>query len=309
MTLLLTGQKVEVELSKVNNLLTRANQDKFRREWNDRLKDRHVRRVKKDAIARLEGMEVIALDGLIGEGNADGTKIQFITKVGDEERTLDVPVTNVHGLAFYREVDPNAPVPVCKLTDTFNDSVQVQDMKWGETSLTVTTSSGASIEYPLSKLVTLDYSNGKVVYLSALTPVKYEKEAVVGHDEHYGRDRNLNKKPIKIRNVIYPKGLSLRADMTLEYDLKGDYLQFKGVLGFDDDVTGHDGPVLLKIEGDGKMLLERTLDRRTWKNNAPENLAVNVKDVQKLRITVKSGDQFNFTLGKHLTLADAKVTK
>src|SRR5262249_24756062 len=54
MTLLLTGQKIEVDLSQVNNVLTPANQEKYRREWTDRLKDRQRRQVKKDALARLE---------------------------------------------------------------------------------------------------------------------------------------------------------------------------------------------------------------------------------------------------------------
>ena len=49
------------------------------------------------------------------------------------------------------------------------------------------------------------------------------------------------------------------------------------------------GPVVLTIEGDGRELKKVVLDRKDAKTRA-EEIAVNVKDVQKLRITVSSGD-------------------
>jgi hypothetical protein len=52
----------------------------------------------------------------------------------------------------------------------------------------------------------------------------------------------------------------------------------------------------------GKFVVERK-DR----GKAPKVVTINIKDVQKLKIIVGSGDLQD--IGKHVDLADAKVTK
>ena len=59
------------------------------------------------------------------------------------------------------------------------------------------------------------------------------------------------------------------------------------------------------FEGDGKELATETIsseDKERFKA-----LTLNIKDVQKLKITVKSDDEFD--TARHLDLADAKVSK
>ena len=104
--------------------------------------------------------------------------------------------------------------------------------------------------------------------------------------------------------VAYLKGLGLVPHVELTYDLAGEFREFEAVAGFDGDVPA-DGAVILTIEGDGKELTKVTISSKDKKNF--RNLLLNVKDVQKLKITVESESEFD--TGLHLDLADAKVRK
>ena len=97
----------------------------------------------------------------------------------------------------------------------------------------------------------------------------------------------------------------------MEYDLKGDYREFHALAGIDQSVGGVGGPVVLVIEGviDGqtKELYKKTFTRKEAKDKKDGVIDLNIKDVQKLRIIVRSGDLFDN--GKHLDLVNAKVQK
>ena len=122
------------------------------------------------------------------------------------------------------------------------------------------------------------------------------------------RDRNLDLSPLRIAGISYNKGLGISAPTVLEYDLAGEYREFRCVAGFDDAVPGAPGPVLLVIEGDGKELVRRELARGPSRISVP--VAVAVKDVQKLRVSVlPAGDELSLGYGKHLHLGEARVSK
>ena len=101
--------------------------------------------------------------------------------------------------------------------------------------------------------------------------------------------------------TTYPKGLALIPHVELTYDLKGEYREFEAVAGFDGD-SGD--TAILTIEADGKELSKLSFTK--GKKNF-QNVLLNIKDVQKLKITVESESLFDTAL--HLNLADAKVRK
>ncbi len=308
-TLLLTGQEIKLPMSAVSNILTDAQTEKYRRDWTDRIK----KKGKTAILAKLNEGVVNPLPGIIGKASEDGRTIDFTLRGTGEVRAVPFMAEkekNIHGLIFFHDLDPNAKPPLCKLHDAFRDVVMVASVEQSPdgTSLTVTTPSGAKLLYPLAKLAMLDYSNGKLVYLSDITPDRLVEFSTEDRIDHYKRDRNMDgKDPIRIQNIVYPKGLSIHADARLDFDLNGEFNVFKAVVGIDDVVGGVLGPVKLRIEADGKELYSRTFDRKTWKSDQRDIIEKNIKDVQTLRIEVTSGDLL--TLGKHLVLADVKVTK
>jgi hypothetical protein len=295
---LLAGQQVKVPLAGVANILNEAHIDKNRREWTERL----AKKRRRDVLAIVKEGVVNPLEGTLGAGDAEGKTIEFTLATG---RKVNVPLTNVHGLIFERALDPNAPPAICKVLDAHKNVLYASGLAATPTVLTVTTPAGATIEFTPALLSRLDFSRDKLAFLSDLEPSRVVETSTEERIEHYRRDKNLDDGPIRLGGITFAKGLAIHATTELEFDLKGEYREFKAVAGIDDVVGGIDGPTLLKIEGDGKELFSLTVTRKDKRRDHPVTL--NIKDVQKLKIVVASGDLLD--LGKHLTLADAKVSK
>jgi hypothetical protein len=301
----LAGQEIQVPLSVLANVLNHAAKEKDRLDWKNRLAKKYSRDV---VCSRNKAGVINPLEGTLGEGNDEGTNIDFKTASG---REASLPLANVYGLIFQREQDPNAPSLVCRAHSVYQDNVVASAVTLTDKGVHVITPAGAKLDYPLDSLRLLDYSQGKMSFLSRLTPVRVIEQSNLEHVEHYRRDINLDGKPLRVAGQIYPMGLALHAHTELEYDLGGDYRELKAVVGIDDGFPAVDGPVELEIQGDGKTLFKATYQRQQ-KLTAEEKkrltqLNLNIKDVQRLRLIVTSGDEFD--VGKQLDLADAKVSK
>lgn len=295
---LLTGQKVTLSLSAVGNILNEAQVADNRKDWNDRL----AKKRRRDVLAVIRDGVINPLEGTLGAGDAEGKTIEFTLATG---RKANVPLANLHGLIFQRGPDPTAAPVICKLHDSYKNTLFVSGLAVTPMGLVATTPAGAKIDYTTTSLSRLDFSRDKLVYLSDLEPSRVNETSTEERIEHFRKDKNLDDGPIRLAGVPYPKGVSLHATTELEYDLKGEFRELKAIVGIDDLVGGIDGPTTLKIEGDGKELFSLTMNRKDKDRARP--LTLNIKDVQKLKITVASGDLLD--LGKHLTLADAKVSK
>jgi hypothetical protein len=304
---LLAGPEVKLPLAAVANVLNDAQVEKYRKEWTSRLskKRRHdVVAILRKSEASPEGV-VNPLEGTLGDGDEDGKAIAFTLSAGG--RKVSFALEKVHGLIFQRELDPKAPSVVCKVRDTVQDVVYASSVVSTPTGVTLTTPAGAKIEYKKDLLAQLDYSKGKLEFLSKMEPVKVVETSTEDQVYHYQRDVNLDRNgPLRIGGETFSNGLAIHSHTELEYDLKGEFRELKAVIGLDDNVGGHPGPVILRIEGDGKELFSRTLSRKE-KDKSKEKVSLNIKDVQRLRIVVTSGELLD--LGKHIDLADAQVSK
>src|SRR5262249_11119528 len=121
--------------------------------------------------------------------------------------------------------------------------------------------------------------------------------------QHFHRDSNLDNRPIQLGNKVYSKGLAIHSRTELTFDLDGAFRQFSAIVGMDDNVDGREGATVVIIEGDGKQLRKLEVAPKS----APQPVALNINNVQKLKIVVVSSDLLD--LGRHVDLADAKVTK
>jgi hypothetical protein len=151
-------------------------------------------------------------------------------------------------------------------------------------------------------LARLDFSQGKLTYLSDVEPVKVVETSTLERVDHYRRDKNLDDGPIRLAGKQYPKGLALHAYAELVYDIGGQYKEFKTVLGVDDQVGGNSN-VKVTVEGDGKELFTAEVRRKA----EPRPVTIDVRNVKLLRIVVSSANLLD--LGDHVDLADAKVSK
>jgi hypothetical protein len=305
---LLAGPTVRVPLAAVGNILNNAQVEKYRKDWTALL----AKRRRRDVLARLSKAEdtpegvVNPIEGTLGDGDDTGKAIGFTVQIGKQKISKTFQLAKVHGLIFVRGVDEKAAPVACKVRDTYHDLLFASGVASTPAGLTVTTPAGARIDYPRGLLASLDYSKGKVDWLSKMEPVKVvQAHPFEDYVEPPRRDKNLDNGPLRLGTGVYTNGLALHAYTEMEFDLKGEYREFKAVAGIDEGVPGADGAVLLRIEGDGKELFSRSFTRKDKQRAQP--ITLNIKDVQKLRIVVGSGGLED--IGKHLDLVDAKVSK
>ncbi len=293
---LVGGLELKFPLAAVSYLLKEAHDAKIREEWQNIL----AKRGKSDllAIKDAEG-KPNAFEGTLGEADAKGETIAFETVSGVKRHPA---LGRVVAMSFLRKAEVNAPPVVCKVHDSAHNLLMAARVALDAKGFTITTVTGVKVELPGSAVARLDYSKGKITFLSDLEPVKVTERSSVGLVDHYRRDKNLEEGPLKLAKETFAKGLSLHAYTELVYDIGGQYKEFKAVLGVDPSVGG-DSHVKVTIEGDGRELFAGEVRRK----DPPRSLTIDVKNVKQLRIVVASTGLLD--LGDHVNLADAKVSK
>jgi hypothetical protein len=304
---LLAGESLRFPLDAVSYVLNNAQDARLQKQWKEVL----ARKRSSDVVASLRDGDLVTFNGTFGEADAEGKTIAF--DVDSKGTPGALKLEKATALAFLRQPDPKAPPVVCKLTDTAADLVMVSDFAGAPDGYTVITPAGVRIEYPKALLVRLDYSKGKLTYLSDLEPAKVVYSSTEEVPQPYRRDKNLDNQPLTLNasdkvqlpwgKGPCPKGLAAHAYTSLEYDLGGDYREFSAWLGIDREVGGIEGGTKVVVQGDGKELYSGTVSP----GDDPVHVTCNVKDVRRLRIVVSSADLLD--LGRHVDLADAKVSK
>jgi hypothetical protein len=302
---LLAGPTAKFPLECVYNVLSNAHVEKNRKRW-DEILNPDQKRAHDVLAAYTKDGDLNPVEGTIGKINDKGEISFTIASSGTEKKPN---MSAVAGMIFDRKPAANPPPVQCRLYDTHRDLVVVSAGESSPNGFTATTPSGAKIEYTTALVAKMDYSKGKLDFLSDMTPIKVTEACVGAEDsvQHYHANVNLDDKPIRVGNVQYDKGLALHAYTELVYDLKGEYREFKAVAGLDDDVKGDDRPVQLVIECDGVPRVKQTISRKD--KEKPPPITLNVKDVRKLRIVVSRASGALLDLGLRLNLADAQVSK
>jgi hypothetical protein len=303
---LISGQEIKVPLAAVVSILNEAHDAQVREEWQGLLSKRGNR----DLLAvKGAGGKVNALDGTFGDAGEDGETIEFESASGAKR---ELKVARIHAMSFNRKLDAELPEPLCKVIDTSRNVLMVSRLTLGDKGFAITTPAGGKVEYPRNLVARLDYSKGKLTYLSDLEPLRVVERANLDGLEHYRRDKNLVDEPLRlVRKTgigsdpqIYTKGLALYPYTELVYDIGGQYKEFKVVLGLD-PVAGLDNAVRVTIEGDGRELFAGELHRK----DNPLAVVRDVKNVRQLRIVASSPGRLFLSPGGHVILGDAKVSK
>jgi hypothetical protein len=300
---LLAGPVVKLPLSVVANVLNQAQVEAHRRDWKSRVLNTRGR----EALVLKADNIINNIEGTLGEGDETGTSISYVPAM--EEKTRTRKLATLHGLIFKHTLEAKSPAIQCKLLDTLEDVVIVSSLTSREGGLSVTTPAGAKIDFSNEQIARLDYTKGRLDYLSQLEPIKVVRKSNLDDGKepdqwHIYKDTNLNKGPLTLGGVTYRFGLAVKPFVEITWDLKGGYRELEVTIGIDDNVSVAGGTTIV-FERDGKELATETIssdDKKRYKK-----LTLNIKDVQKLKITVKSDGEFDTS--RHLDLADAKVSK
>ena len=254
-------------------------------------------RIKRDRIFILGEGELIVLEGVLGDADAEGKTIAF--KRDGADAAVPVLLDKVHGLSFWRP-DPPAETPICKVIDVDGNALHAVKLAYQGDTLTIQTPFGAKIPLKGELVARLDFNFGRLTYLSDLDPAKVVEKSGIGLVVRYKKDLNLDGEPILL-DKQYAKGLSMHAHTELEYNLGGKYKDLKGILGVDTRIAA-DSQAVVTIWCDGDKRYSQTITAKELKQ-----VALNVKDVQALKIVVAARNFLD--LHDHVTFAEARVSQ
>lgn len=296
--LLLSGQSLTVQFDQVHHLACDA-QDTASLQALDTLL---IDSPKADVIRvqSREGNAIEAYEGVILGVNDAGNRLQFKARGLDTVSNLDI--ARLRAMLFQRASTGVNDKAVARIQDSFGNIFTATQYSWGDNWCDVRLQSGQQLKLLRSTITRFDLTPGKMVYLSDLDPVKVEETPILSELFHYRRDKNLEGGQLSVGRRVYPKGLALHSRTVLEYDVTG-YSSFRAVLGLDDAMAGS-AHAVVRVEGDDKELLNTVISSR---ENKPQDLLLNIKGVQKLRLIVDYGEDLD--LGDHINFADARLIR
>jgi hypothetical protein len=177
-------------------------------------------------------------------------------------------------------------------------------------ALTGKTVFGLPLHVPVEQVVAFDIYQGGAVYLSDLKPKDEQYRPYLPGDRvHHVRDGSaLDGAPaggdLRLRDGTHDKGLGMRSEMRLTYDLGGGYRRFEALVGL--DRSARNGDVRVRVLVDGKP---RDLGRSgelTWENG-PRPVRLDVAGARELTLVVEFGRRGG--VRDNVDWADARLIK
>ncbi len=113
---------------------------------------------------------------------------------------------------------------------------------------------------PWSLIRGLDFSSGRVVRLSDLTPARETNSTIVGGEWPARRNQSVIGQRLRIGSRSYDDGWGVHANSRLEFALDGEFASFVGDVGIDASV-GLRGSAVFRVVADGKTLFSTDVMR------------------------------------------------
>lgn len=274
-------------------------------------------------VAKRDGTGLDFLTGVVSKIESD--TVPFLLD-GDE---IPVPRSRVFGIVF-KAAEKSAPtVNAVALKINGGGLVHATNLNLNSEQLEFQSPWGQQLSLAVDRLSSIDFSGGRLHYLSDLEPLSERYFGLDPPDKKWGtifdddaatrmglssqwrfsRDRfpNNGRPPLMLDQQVYQKGLCIFPSAAIEYALDGHYSRFTAVVGIDDDVAFNQQKgrpptaVELRIEVDGKEVLKKLIHAP----DKPFPLELEMNGATTLLIIVDFGD--GESTCDYLDLADARL--
>lgn len=247
------------------------------------------------------------LEGIVRAVKNDVVDFEFDGEV------LQVKRAKVEGIRYFHRAGNELPASICRVVRPGGAELQAAKLRLEDGRLELYSPAGLRLRLTSGQIQRLDFSQGKVVYLSDLDwdPQLYERQTYFGGRQPVDdgldlfppqRDRALDGGPLELDRRSYSKGLALHSRTRLVYRLPSAYRRLLATAGLDDRV-GRGGDVRLVIEGDGRELFAANLRG----GEQPTALDLDIAGVKRLSILADFG--LDLDISDHLDLVEARVVK
>lgn len=234
-------------------------------------------------------------------GVISGITDEHVSLLLDGE-TVPVPRARVFGVIL-RQRKPSRTKPAGLIELTSGDRLAVNTVTSNGTEFTLKLAAGPTVTLPASSIRMIDFSAGKLTWLSSLKPrdIKHEFR-FIDPASPLENNRDVWGEPLRLNNQTYSRGICLRSKTVVHYRLNGDYSRFIALMGIQ---QGYAGDVRVVISADGQQLLAQDV---TPQDKEPFAVELDVSGKFQLEILVDYG-RVESDIGDHLVLADARLLK
>jgi len=267
-------------------------------------KELQQREKKQDYLVIRKGDVLDHLDGVVGA--LDDATLKFLLD-GDQ---IEVKRARVFGWIYAQEAGKPATAGL-RVALADKDVVLAGSVGWDGKNWSVhLPGMKAPAALAVGAIRSLDFSAGRVLFLSAIEPRDLEHVPFFGPggEWQYQRDRNLFGRPLKVGTRTFSRGLALHSKTRLIYRIGAGYRRLTAIVGIDPELQPNTEPAInnarLIIRGDKKILFDA--DVRAGEPPLPLDLPV--ANVIELEILVDFG-QANLDIGDRVHLGDLKVLK
>lgn len=286
-----------------------AAEERYQTQWKSFLE----RKTEKDLliVPKRDGEGLDFLAGIVSTITAD--ELTFLL----DGESISVPAGRAYGVVFASSPEKAARLKILVHLADYQQ-VGVDAVTFSDQEFNVRTSWGQELRISQKRIRSIDYSAGRIHYLSDLPPIS---ETFSGIDPEgslftglvdpetirlmYGprRDTAIDTQlPIRLRGRTYARGLCIHSRTELTFALDRKYTSLETLVGVDDEVArNQDSKVSLKISGDGQVLIQREIGTR----DAAFPVRLPLDGVTTLTILVDFAD--NDSSCDWLDLADAKL--
>jgi hypothetical protein len=295
---LVDGREVKLPTKAVSAVRLKEQNDKIAQQWQGIVSGKYASDV--IIIRREEAIDF--MEGVLGDVNAE--RVQFTV----DGELINVKRPRVEGFQYFQAKAPDLPGPVCQVLLTDGSRLPAARLSLAGDELSITTLAGLELKQPLAGVKELDFSLGKLRYLSDM-----EWETIERHDylatSTAKADRFYDPRkdtsflgPLRLGSKTYSKGLALKSHTKLTYRLPGKYSRLVGLAGINAQMAPG-GHLRLKISGDQQT--EPLWDGVIAGGDLPHELSIDLTGVRRLTIEVDFGE--NGDSGDHLNLCDLRI--
>jgi hypothetical protein len=299
------GGELKVETRKIRHALLRPHDEALARQWTSVT----GAAVKSDTIVVRKptsdgGFSLDSAEGLLQDMTPRVVRFEF------DGEMIDVPRERVEGVIYYHPVGRSLPEPICEVIDTAGSHWRVKSLGIDGDQLRLATVAGLEADVPLERVARLDFSLGKLLYLSDLKPgsvrvdpgiplSQNDRDELSEYLARFNRPRHdevMGGAALRLDEQTFPKGLELASRTQISFSLPDAYRKLTGLAGFDANVPAG-SKVEIVFVGDGKELARQAI---VAEGSEPTPLEIDLGGARRLQIRVEHLDKRQITHRVHL---------
>jgi hypothetical protein len=244
------------------------------------------------------GDNVVTVNGTALGIAGDDLRFQYS---GNERK---ISLARIVGILFAPKPQPRSPAALRQLVKL--ESGETISGNW--TGLTANavrlrTPWGEIASIPLARIVTIDTINGRLLFLSDLTPSKVEQTPFFTRVIPFHLDTALDGGPLTLSDGTYTKGIAMHARCVLQYDIAGNFTRFRSKVGLEQP-AGHMGRTIIRLLADDKPIYENP---DFHGDQPPKDLDLDITGVKQLTLEADFGPSQD--VGARVIWANARLIR